>query len=286
MMRLFPKLFQSNSIRPVDQYPNMLRQTLSSVAPVNCDNEPTVVLLTPGSFNSAYFEHSFLADQMGVELVTGNGLYVQNKCVYMRTTRGPKRVDVIYRRIDDEYLDPEHFNPKSMLGVPGLIEAYLAGNVQICSAPGAGIADDKAIYTYVPDMIRFYLGEEPMLDNVQTWRCGEEDDLKYVLENLHELVVKEVHGSGGYGMLIGPTSTKKEIAAYRERILSDPSDFIAQPTLSLSTSPTFIESGLVERHIDFRPYCLVGEDIKLSPGGLTRVALKTHGLLMFKLFTE
>lgn len=280
MMRLFPQLFRSNVIRPVEEYPSMLRRMLRSVAPAKCQGEPTIVVLTPGPFNSAYFEHSFLADQMGVELVSGRSLYVENDLVYMRTTRGPKRVDVIYRRIDDEFLDPNEFNPKSMLGVPGLINAYKSGGVQICSAPGAGIADDKAIYTYVPDMIRFYLGEEPLLENVQTWRCAEEEDLKYVLSNLAELVVKEVHGSGGYGMLVGPASTKEEITAYRERIINDPSNFIAQPTLALSTSPTYTESGLVERHVDFRPYCLYGEKIELCPGGLTRVALKKGSLVV------
>lgn len=280
MMRLFPKMFKNTPIREVDDYPSMLRRTLSSVAPPNCNDEPTVVVLTPGPFNSAYFEHSFLADRMGIEVVTGRSLMVRDKRVYMRTTRGFKQVDVIYRRIDDEFLDPTHFNPKSMLGVPGLIDAYLSGNVQICSAPGAGIADDKAIYSYVPDMIRFYLGEEPLLDNVQTWRCAEEDDLKYVLDNLAELVVKEVHGSGGYGMLIGPTSTKDEIKAYRSRIIDDPSNFIAQPTLALSTSPTYTEDGLVERHVDFRPYCLMGEKTELCPGGLTRVALNEGSLVV------
>ena len=279
MMRLFPKLFTSNRIRPVDQYPNMLRRTLSSVAPEKCDGAPVIVVLTPGSFNSAYFEHSFLADQMGVELVEGRDLYVHGDFVYMRTTQGPRKVDVIYRRIDDEFIDPLCFNPSSMLGVPGLMNVYRSGGVQICSAPGAGVADDKAVYTYVPEMIRFYLGEEPILNNVPTWRCSEADDLAYVLDNLGELVVKEVHGSGGYGMLVGPASTKAEIEAYRLRILADPNDFIAQPTLSLSTTPIYKDSGLAPRHVDLRPYCLVGKEIELCPGGLTRVAM-TEGSLV------
>ena len=279
MMRLFPNLFKSNRIRPVDQYPNMLRRTLSSVAPEKCDGSPVIVVLTPGSFNSAYFEHSFLADQMGVELVEGRDLYVHGDFVYMRTTQGPRKVDVIYRRIDDEFIDPLCFNPSSMLGVPGLMNVYRSGGVQICSAPGAGVADDKAVYTYVPEMIRFYLGEEPILNNVPTWRCSEQDDLAYVLDNLAELVVKEVHGSGGYGMLVGPASTKAEIEAYRLRILEDPDDFIAQPTLALSTTPIYKDSGLAPRHVDLRPYCLVGKDIELCAGGLTRVAM-TEGSLV------
>lgn len=280
MMRLFPALFRSNRIMPVDNYPSLLRKTLKSVAPPLCEQEPTVVVLTPGSANSAYFEHSFLADQMGVELVEGRDLFVQGDFVYMRTTRGPRRVDVIYRRIDDSFIDPLCFRPDSMLGVPGLMNAYRAGGVQICSAPGAGVADDKAVYTYVPEMIRFYLGEEPLLNNVQTWRCSEPDDLKYVLSNLAELVVKEVHGSGGYGMLVGPAASKQEIEAYRQRILADPEDFIAQPTLALSTTPTYVEQELAPRHVDLRPYCLVGDQIELCPGGLTRVALKQGSLVV------
>lgn len=279
MMRMFPELFHKSRIAPIDNYPEALRKTLHSVAPRNCEGEPTAVVLTPGAYNSAYYEHSFIADQMGLELVEGQDLFVDGDCVYMRTTQGPKRVDVIYRRIDDDFLDPLCFRPESMLGVPGLMNVYRSGGVQICSAPGAGIADDKAIYTYVPEMVEFYLGEKPILNNVHTWRCGEPDALAYVLENLHELVVKEVHGSGGYGMLVGPAATKAEIAAYAERIKSDPAAFIAQPTLALSTSPTFVESGLAPRHVDLRPYCLVGEDIHLTPGGLTRVAM-TEGSLV------
>ncbi|MFS4437378.1 circularly permuted type 2 ATP-grasp protein [Paracoccaceae bacterium GXU_MW_L88] len=280
MMRLFPDLFKGTRIRPVDNYPQMLRRTLHSVAPKKCEGDPTAVLLTPGAYNSAYYEHSFLADLMGINLVEGQDLFVEGDFVYMRTTQGPQRVDVIYRRIDDDFIDPLCFRPDSMLGIPGLMNVYRSGGVTICSAPGAGVADDKAIYTYVPEMIRFYLGEEPILKNVPTWRCSEEDDLKYVLEHLDELVVKEVHGSGGYGMLVGPAASKKEREDYAERIKADPSDFIAQPTLSLSTVPTFVDQGLAPRHVDLRPYCLVGKDIQLCPGGLTRVAMREGSLVV------
>mgnify|MGYP003836474339 CR=1 FL=1 len=280
MMRLYPELFREQRVLPVDDYPRALRRTFASVAPEKCDGAPTIAVLTPGAFNSAYYEHSFLADQMGVELVEGQDLFVDGDFVYMRTTRGPQRVDVIYRRIDDAFIDPLCFRPDSMLGVPGLMNVYRSGGVAICSAPGAGVADDKAIYTYVPEMIRFYLGEEPILRNVPTWRCSEPDELKYVLEHLPELVVKEVHGSGGYGMLVGPAATRDEIEAYAHRIKEDPSDFIAQPTLALSTSPTFVDSGLAPRHVDLRPYCLVGETVHLTPGGLTRVAMREGSLVV------
>ncbi len=279
MMRMFPELFRATRIAPVDDYPDRLRRTLASVAPAKCDGDPTTVVLSPGSFNSAYYEHSFLADQMGIELVEGQDLFVQGDFVYMRTTEGPKRVDVIYRRLDDSFLDPLCFRPDSMLGVPGLMNVYRSGGVAICSAPGSGVADDKAVYTYVPAMIRFYLGEQPILRNVQTWKCAEASDLKYVMENLKDLVVKEVHGSGGYGMLVGPKSTKEQIAAYAERIKGNPSDFIAQPTLALSTCPTFVDEGLAPRHVDLRPFCLVGREVHLCPGGLTRVAM-TEGSLV------
>ncbi|MEH6775447.1 MAG: circularly permuted type 2 ATP-grasp protein [Cereibacter changlensis] len=279
MMRMFPDLFRGNRIEPVDSYPEKLRRTLASVAPTKCEREPTIVILTPGHFNSAYYEHSFLADLMGVELVEGADLFVEGEYVFMRTTEGPKRVDVIYRRVDDDYIDPLCFRPDSMLGIPGLMDVYRSGGVSICSAPGAGVADDKAVYTYVPEMIRFYLGEEPLLKNVPTWQCSKTDDCKYVLENLHELVVKEVHGSGGYGMLVGPKSTKAEIEAYRARVEADPGNYIAQPTLALSTTPTFVDEGIAPRHVDLRPYCLVGERVELVPGGLTRVAL-TEGSLV------
>ena len=279
MMRMFPDLFRENRIEPVDTYPEILRRTLASVAPEKCNGEPTVVLLTPGHFNSAYYEHSFLADLMGVELVEGQDLFVEGEFVWMRTTEGPKKVDVIYRRIDDAFIDPLCFRPDSMLGVPGLMDVYRSGGVSICSAPGAGVADDKAVYTFVPEMVRFYLGEEPILQNVPTWQCGKADDLRYVLDNLSELVVKEVHGSGGYGMLVGPKSSKEQVEAFRGKILADPGNYIAQPTLALSTTPTFVAEGVAPRHVDLRPYCLVGERIELVPGGLTRVAL-TEGSLV------
>ncbi|WP_033070216.1 circularly permuted type 2 ATP-grasp protein [Thalassospira australica] len=280
MMRMFPDLFRNLRIEPVESYPDMLLKTLKSIAPRKCDREPNIVVLTPGAMNSAYYEHSFLADQMGVELVEGQDLFVHEDRVYMRTTRGPARVDVIYRRIDDAYIDPLCFRSDSVLGIPGLMNVYRSGGVAICSAPGAGVADDKAVYTYVPDMIRFYLGQEPILKNVPTWKCSKPDDLQYVLEHLDELVVKEVHGSGGYGMLVGPASTKAEQAAYAKRIQADPGDFIAQPTLSLSACPTFVESGIAPRHVDFRPFCLVGDDVRLTPGGLTRVALCEGSLVV------
>ncbi|MGO4907028.1 circularly permuted type 2 ATP-grasp protein [Pseudorhodobacter sp. W20_MBD10_FR17] len=279
MMRMFPALFRENRIEPVDVYPDLLRRTLASVAPSKCKGEPVIVILTPGHFNSAYYEHSFLADLMGVELVEGQDLFVEGEFVYMRTTEGPRRVDVIYRRIDDDFIDPLCFRPDSMLGVPGLMDVYRSGGVSICSAPGAGVADDKAVYTFVPEMIRFYLGEEPILNNVPTWQCAKADDCKYVLENLGELVVKEVHGSGGYGMLVGPKSTKAEIEDFAKRIKARPHNYIAQPTLALSTTPTFVDQGIAPRHVDLRPYCLVGERAELVPGGLTRVAL-TEGSLV------
>ena len=279
MMRMFPQLFQEKRIAPVEGYPQLLKRTLASVAPDKCEDEPTIAILTPGHFNSAYYEHSFLADMMGVELVEGQDLFVAGDYVWMRTTEGPKKVDVIYRRIDDAFIDPLCFRPDSMLGIPGLMNAYRSGGVTIASAPGAGVADDKAIYTFVPEMIRFYLGEEPILKNVPTWQCGKDDDLKYVLDHLPELVVKEVHGSGGYGMLVGPKSTKAQIETFRAKIEEDPGNYIAQPTLSLSTCPTFVDEGVAPRHVDLRPYCLVGERIELVPGGLTRVAL-TEGSLV------
>lgn len=279
MMRMFPDLFRENRIEPVDSYPEKLRRTLASVAPAKCKGDPTVVILTPGHFNSAYYEHSFLADLMGVELVEGQDLFVEGEYVWMRTTEGPKRVDVIYRRIDDSYLDPLCFRPDSMLGVPGLMDVYRSGGVSICSAPGAGVADDKAVYTYVPEMVRFYLGEEPLLNNVPTWQCGKADDQKYVLEHLEELVVKEVHGSGGYGMLVGPKASQAQIEAFRAKLREHPGNYIAQPTLALSTVPSFVEEGVAPRHVDLRPYCLVGERVELVPGGLTRVAL-TEGSLV------
>jgi uncharacterized circularly permuted ATP-grasp superfamily protein len=279
MMRLFPDLFAQNEVAPVDHYPDLLLDTLRQVAPAGV-TDPTVVLLTPGSFNSAYFEHTFLAQQMGVELVEGQDLLVKDETVYMRTTRGPKRVDVIYRRVDDDFLDPQIFRPDSLLGVPGLFSAYRAGRVTLANAIGTGVADDKSMYPHVPEMIEFYLGEKPILNNVQTWQLRRREDLQYVLEHLHELVVKEVHGSGGYGMLVGPASTMAQRAEFRERIIANPEKYIAQPTLALSTCPTFVETGIAPRHVDLRPFVLSGKEIRLVPGGLTRVALEEGSLVV------
>jgi uncharacterized circularly permuted ATP-grasp superfamily protein len=279
MMRLFPDLFAGHRIAPVAHYPDLLLETLRSVAPGGV-NEPTVVVLTPGMYNSAYFEHAFLAQQMGVELVEGQDLFVKDGFVFMRTTRGARRVDVIYRRLDDDFLDPQVFRPDSTLGCAGLLSAYRQGNVTLCNAVGTGVADDKSIYPYVPKMIEFYLGEKPILNNVPTYLCREKDDLQYVLDHLAELVVKEVHGAGGYGMLVGPASTKAEIATFREHLLANPSNYIAQPTLSLSTCPTYVEKGIAPRHIDLRPFVLSGKTVQMVPGGLTRVALKEGSLVV------
>ena len=274
MMKMFPDLFHSNRVQRVDDYPTRLLQTLMSLAPKKCDSSiPTVVLLTPGHLNSAYYEHTFLSDQMGIEMVEASDLYVENDLVYMKTVDGPKKVDVIYRRIDDDYIDPLFYNPKSVIGIPGIIHAYRTGGVNICSAPGCGSADDKAIYIYVPEMIKFYLGEMPILENVETWRCEKDDELKYVLENIKNLVVKEVDGSGGYGMLIGPKSTKKTIEQFSLKLKNNPKGYIAQPTLDLSSSPTLIDNEITGRRVDLRPYCLIGKQAQLCPGGLTRVAL-------------
>ncbi len=280
MMRLFPDIVGRARIKPVSHYPEDLLETLRSVAPRNCEGDPVVALLTPGIFNSAYYEHSFLADEMGIELVEGPDLVVLDMIVYMRTTHGLQRVDVIYRRIDDPYLDPLVFLPDSMLGVPGLMAAYHAGNVTIANAPGAGVADDKAIYTFVPEMIRFFLGEEPVLRNVPTWRCDVRSDRAYVLEHLHELVVKDVNGSGGYGMLVGPHASKAEREEFAGKIRAAPQRYIAQPTLALSTCPTFTANGVAPRHVDLRPFVLMGRDIRLVPGGLTRVALQEGSLVV------
>jgi uncharacterized circularly permuted ATP-grasp superfamily protein len=279
MMRLFPDLFARNKVAPVAHYPDLLLDNLRSVAPQGVD-DPVVVLLTPGMYNSAYFEHAFLAQQMGIELVEGQDLVVQEGAVYMRTTRGPQRVDVIYRRIDDDFLDPKAFRPDSTLGVAGLLDVYRAGRVTLCNAIGAGIADDKSIYPYVPEMIDFYLGEKPILSNVPTFKCRNDEDLKYTLANMKDLVVKEVHGAGGYGMLVGPASTTQEIADFAERVKADPANYIAQPTLALSTVPTYVESGIAPRHIDLRPYVLSGKDVVTVPGGLCRVALREGSLVV------
>jgi uncharacterized circularly permuted ATP-grasp superfamily protein len=279
MMRLFPELFAQQRIRPVDHYPDLLLETLRGVAQHKEEN-PTIVLLTPGHYNSAYFEHAFLAQQMGIELVEGQDLFVANNTVFMRTTQGPQKVDVIYRRIDDDFLDPLAFRPDSMLGVPGLLAAYRAGRVTLANAIGTGVADDKSMYPYVPEMIRFYMGEEPILRNVPTYVLGKEDDRRYVLDHLEELVVKEAQGSGGYGMLVGPTSSRDERERYRQRILDQPERFIAQPTLSLSMVPTYCGDVLADRHIDLRPYVLTGSDVTFVPGGLTRVALREGSLVV------
>lgn len=279
MMRLFPELFRQYSVAPVEHYPQVLLNNLRAVAPQGVQ-EPTVVLLTPGAYNSAYFEHAFIAQQMGVELVEGQDLFVRNNAVYMRTTEGPKRVDVIYRRIDDAFLDPLAFKPDSMLGVPGLLSVYRNGGVTLANAIGTGVADDKATYIYVPEMIRFYLGEEPILSNVPTYELSKPDDLKYVLEHLSELVVKEVQGSGGYGMLVGPTASRKEVEEFRLRILSSPANYIAQPTLALSTCPTFVNQGVAPRHVDLRPFVLSGKMVTLVPGALCRVAMREGSLVV------
>jgi len=281
MLRLFPELFARHRVAPVENYPDELLATLNSVAPTSASSDPTVVLLTPGVFNSAYYEHSFLADKLGVELVEGRDLFIKDECVFMRTTQGPKRVDVIYRRLDDDFLDPLAFRPDSALGVPGLMSAYQAGNVTLANAVGTGIADDKAVYSYMPEIVKFYLGEEPILKNVPTWRCREPDQLAYVLEHLEEMVVKEVHGSGGYGMLIGPKADKATIEIFRAKLKSQPKNFIAQPTLALSTCPTCVSEGVAPRHVDLRPFVLTGRDrIRIVPGGLTRVAMTKGSLVV------
>ena len=281
MMRIFPDLFAENRIDPVENYPEELLATLESVAPASAPAEPIVALLTPGPLNSAYYEHSFLADKLGIELVEGRDLLVRDNVVYMRTTEGPKRVDVIYRRLDDDFLDPLAFRPDSVLGVPGLMNAYRAGNITLANAVGTGVADDKAVYSYMPDIVRFYLSEEPILKNVETWRCRERDACAYVLDHLSELVFKEVAGSGGYGMLIGPTADKATIDSFRAKIKANPEDFIAQPTLALSTCPTVVDAGIAPRHVDLRPFVLTGADkIRIVPGGLTRVALKEGSLVV------
>ena len=279
MMRLFPELFNQYRVAPVAHYPDLLLETLRSVAPASV-NEPTVIVLTPGMHNSAYFEHAFLAQQMGIELVEGQDLFVKDNFVYMRTTQGPKRVDVIYRRVDDDFLDPQAFRKDSTRGCAGLLGAYRAGNVTVSNAIGTGVADDKSIYPYVPQMIEFYLGEKPILNNVPTYMCRKADDLKYVLDHLGELVVKEVHGAGGYGMLVGPAATRAEIEDFRRALLANPSGYIAQPTLSLSTCPTYVDSGIAPRHIDLRPFVLSGKEVQMVPGGLTRVALKEGSLVV------
>ncbi len=279
MMRLFPELFARHHVAPVAHYPDLLLETLRAVAPPAL-NEPTVVVLTPGMYNSAYFEHAFLAQQMGVELVEGQDLFVRDHFVYMRTTQGPKRVDVVYRRVDDDFLDPSAFRKDSTLGCAGLLDVYRRGNITLCNAIGTGVADDKSIYPYVPKMVEFYLGEKPLLDNVPTWVCRHADELDHVLAHLDELVVKEVHGAGGYGMLVGPAASRAEIDAFRAQLLANPGNYIAQPTLALSSCPTFVDAGIAPRHIDLRPFVLSGQTVQMVPGGLTRVALKQGSLVV------
>lgn len=281
MMAMFPELFTKIAVRPVSDYPRRLARSLRACAPSCAGERPVVAVLTPGIYNSAYFEHAFLADQMGAELVEGSDLRVVDGRVAMRTTTGYKAIDVIYRRVDDNYLDPLSFNPDSVLGVAGIMDVYRSGGITIANAPGTGIADDKAIYSFMPEIVEFYTGEKPILKNVPTWRCSEDDALKYVLDNLSELVVKEVHGSGGYGMLIGPAASKKELAAFEAKLRAKPANYIAQPTLSLSTVPIFAKEGLSPRHVDLRPFVLVSPDgIDITPGGLTRVALKKGSLVV------
>ncbi len=280
MMHLFPELFASHRVAPISQYPERLLRTLQAVAPPSCEGEPKVAVLTPGIYNSAFFEHSFLADQMGVELVEGQDLFVEEGYLYMRTTQGRERLDVIYRRLDDSFLDPLTFRPDSTLGVAGLMDLYRAGRVTIVNAPGSGIADDKAVYTYVPEIIRFYTGQRPILENVPTWRCSVPSELSHVLAHLPELVVKEVHGSGGYGMLVGPAASRRELQAFRDKLMARPQNYIAQPTLALSTCPAMTQSGIAPRHVDLRPYVLVADRVRIVPGGLTRVALKKGSLVV------
>ena len=281
MMRMFPELFEKINIEPVENYSSYLLDILKSLAPRKCESEPKIVILTPGPLNSAYYEHSYLADTMGVELVQGSDLIVEDNITFMRTTQGKQKVDIIYRRIDDDFIDPLTFDSSSVIGVPGLFHSFKSGNVNICSAPGSGIADDKAIYTYMPEIIRFYLGEEPKLPSIKTWRCSKSADRKYVLDNLNKLVVKEVHGSGGYGMLIGSAATKSKIDLFKNKIKSNPDNYIAQPILSLSSVPIFKKDSLTPRHVDLRPFTLLGHrKRRLVPGGLTRVALKEGSLVV------
>ncbi|MFN3510717.1 MAG: circularly permuted type 2 ATP-grasp protein [Tsuneonella troitsensis] len=281
MMAMFPELFTRVGIETVSDYPRKLARSLAACAPPKTRGKPTVAVLTPGIYNSAYYEHAFLADQMGAELVEGADLRVIDGRVAMRTTGGYEPIDVLYRRVDDNYLDPLSFQPDSMLGVPGLMDVYRSGGITIANAPGTGIADDKAIYSFMPEIVEFYTGEKPLLPNVETFRCADADSLKYVLDNLGELVVKEVHGSGGYGMLVGPTSTKREIADFRRKLIARPENYIAQPTLALSTCPVFTRKGFAPRHVDLRPFVLVSPNgVEITPGGLTRVALKQGSLVV------
>ena len=281
MMAMFPELFTRVGVETVSNYPRRLAKSLAACAPKGAAASPVIAVLTPGIYNSAYYEHAFLADQMGAELVEGSDLRIIDGHVAMRTTGGFRQIDVIYRRVDDEFLDPMTFNPDSVLGVPGIMDVYRAGRITIANAPGTGVCDDKAIYSFMPEIVEFYTGEKPLLPNVKTWRCADADSLGYVLDNLEELVVKEVHGSGGYGMLIGPAANRREIAEFREKLRAAPENYIAQPTLSLSTTPIFTRKGLAPRHVDLRPFVLVSpEGVDITPGGLTRVALKKGSLVV------
>ncbi|MBX3425551.1 MAG: circularly permuted type 2 ATP-grasp protein [Pirellulales bacterium] len=279
MKRTFPQVFEGMSIAPVEEYPERLLQMLLACAPPNAYS-PTAVVLTPGVFNSAYFEHTLLSQEMGVELVQGADLFVRDDHVFMKTTQGPRRVDVIYRRIDDDFLDPRHFRPDSVLGAPGLLEAYRRGNVTLANAPGTGIADDKAVYAYVPQMIKYYLSEDPILENVPTFLCSDESQREHVIANIHELVVKPTNESGGYGILIGPHASQAEREECVARVRSNPRNYIAQPMLNLSTAPTIANGALAPRHVDLRPFVLCGENIYVMPGGLTRVALKEGSMVV------
>jgi uncharacterized circularly permuted ATP-grasp superfamily protein len=281
MIRLCPELFQMYQVEPVDSYTDLLHETMQSVAPRGCGSDPVCVILTPGHYNSAYYEHSFLADTIGIELVEAADLEVDDDKVWMRTITGRVQVHVIYRRIDDDFLDPLIFRPDSLLGVPGLISAYRAGNVTIVNAPGTGIADDKAVYSYMPEIVRYYSGGDPLLPNVETYRCREPEMLSYVLDNLEKLVVKLVDGSGGYGMLVGPMASKAQVEEFRAALKAEPHRYIAQPTLALSTVPTLTEKGIAPRHVDFRPFVLSQPGrVRIVPGGLTRVALKEGSLVV------
>ena len=281
MLQMFPDLFSKVRVRPVSDYPKHLRRCLTDSPPPHCEGRPVIAVLTPGIHNSAYFEHAFLAEEMGAELVEGHDLKVTDGRVAMRTTQGFLPVDILYRRVDDSFLDPLSFRRDSMLGVAGIMDVYRAGGITVVNAPGTGIADDKAIYSYIPEIIRFYTGEPPLLDNVPTWRCSEKESLGYVLDHLAELVVKEIHGSGGYGMLVGPAANKQELADFRDQLVATPDKYIAQPTMALSTVPIFTQAGLAPRHVDLRPFVLVSPDrIHISPGGLTRVALKKGSLVV------
>jgi uncharacterized circularly permuted ATP-grasp superfamily protein len=279
--RVFPSVFRNHRVRPVSEYPSALSKMLRSIASADVDGRPEIVVLTPGIFNSAYFEHSYLARTMGVELVEGSDLVVgDDDCVYMRTIDGLTRVDTIYRRIDDTFIDPEAFRPDSMLGVPGIMRAWRAGNVALANAPGSGVADDKVIYSYVPDIIRYYMGEDEILPNVPTWRCADKQQLDHVLANIGDLVVKPANESGGYGMLVGPHASKAEHEKFRELLKADPRNYIAQPTLALSTSPTLCGETLEPRHLDLRPFILQGSSVSVTAGGLTRVAMVKGSLVV------